>query len=65
MKNGCDRLLKGHLELKQIFKMENTEGGLQEVVKKIVDSFAALNEDELYADSEKDLRELLEQSKKR
>lgn len=45
--------------------MEDTEGGLQEVVKKIVDSFAALNEDELYADSEKDLRELLEQSKKR
>lgn len=41
----------------------NNEEELQEVVKKVIDDFAALNENEAYAESEKDLRELLEQSK--
>ena len=33
-------------------------------MKKIVDDFAALNETESYVEIEKDLRELLKQSKK-
>lgn len=39
------------------------EKELQELVKKIVDDFAALNENESYAEIEKELCELLEQSR--
>lgn len=57
----------GHPGLMLLFKMElrimNNEEELQELVKKMVDNFAALNENESSAESEKDLRELLKQSK--
>lgn len=56
-----------HPGLMLLFKMElrimNNEEELQELVKKMVDNFAALNENESSAESEKDLRELLKQSK--
>ncbi|WP_269763689.1 hypothetical protein [Lactobacillus crispatus] len=39
--------------------MKSNEEGLQKLVKKIVDNFAALNKNESYAETEKDLRELL------
>lgn len=41
----------------------NNEKELQELVKKGADGFAALNENKSYAESEKELRELLRQSK--
>lgn len=41
----------------------NNEEELQEMVKKVIDDFAALNENEAYAESKKNLQKLLEQSK--
>ena len=41
----------------------NNEKELQELVKKGADGFVALNENKSYAESEKELRELLRQSK--
>lgn len=54
--------------MKRIFKVGklmamNNEKELQELVKKGADGFAALNENKSYAESEKELRELLRQSK--
>lgn len=49
--------------MKRIFKIENNEEELQKLVKKIVADFAALNVNESYAEIEKELCELLEQSK--
>ena len=42
----------------------NNEKAIQELVKKIIDDLAALNENKLYADSEEKLRELLAQRQK-
>ena len=41
----------------------NNEEEWQEMVKKIIDDFVALSENASYVKTEKDLRELLEQSK--
>lgn len=58
--------IKGHSELKRIFLdgrgMKNEEE-LQELVRKNTDDFAALNENESYAEIEKELCESLEQSR--